>query len=638
MTNAIRILLVEDSPEDAELIAKALTRSRLQFALKTVGNVKDFTAELKEKPNLILANLTLPGLSALTVLDELRKRNIDVPVIVVTGSLTDEVAIACLEQGAVDYIVKDRLGRLGAAIKRALTEQKLRKHRAAAVTALWESEKRFRQIAENIGEAVWLIDVKTGRVIYVSPAYEKIWNRCREALYANPDAWIDAVHPDDRNQISVAAPQTRDIEYRIVQSDGAFRWIHDRSFPVQDADGQIYRIVRIAEDVTGRRLLEEQLRHAQKMEAIGQFAGSVAHDFTNALTVITGHSQLALERLPEDDPLRHHLVHIRNVAFRAASLARQMLEFSRKQMLRPRPIDINTVVANVEGMIARLLGDAVQLKVALDPHLHTVKADPGQIEQVILNLLGNSRDAMPEGGTIGIETRNVTLDDEQCAVNQDASPGRYVTLTVIDTGVGMDQAILSHIFEPFFTTKAPGKGTGLGLAIVSGIVKQNDGFISVTSTPQIGTAVTIYLPAIAEAANDPNVLEEEYPVEDGETILLVENDAVARKLTRDMLSRAGYTVREARGLAEAVRLAEGEQFIKLLLVDIDALRAGDADLFDRITGSHPHLKVLYMSIDVDEPSGTTGAHEPDINFIHKPFSPERLVQRIREILDGPRKH
>jgi PAS domain S-box-containing protein len=500
------------------------------------------------------------------------------------------------------------------------------------VTALWESEKRFRQIAENIGEVVWLTDFNTGRVIYVSPVYEKIWNRPRETLYKNQYAWIDAVHPDDRVEIGTADQQMRDIHYRIVQSDGTHRWIHDRSFPVEDAEGRIYRIARIAEDVTRQRLLEDELRHAQKMEAIGQFAGTVAHDFSNALAIITGHGQLALERLPPDHPIRHHLVHVRNAAFRASSLTRQLLGFSRKTMLRPRPIDINYVMARVGSVIDRLVGEDVQLKVDLAASVDMVNADPGQIEQVILNLLSNSRDAMPGGGTVRIETRNVELDEAQCAMHPDASPGRYVTLTVSDTGVGMDEATIVHIFEPFFTTKPEGKGTGLGLATVYGIVKQIGGFISVTSAPHEGTTMTIYFPAIDEPANDPNSLEEERSA----TILVMEHDSVFREWTRDMLGRAGYTVREARGRDEALRLAQTERSIDLILLNADSPHAGGADLVDQITELHPGLKVLYISIDA-EPGSTAGAPQL-VNFIRKPFSSERLLQRIREILDSERRN
>jgi two-component system, cell cycle sensor histidine kinase and response regulator CckA len=630
MPDAIRILLIEDSPEDAALIAKALHRAGLpRFDLKTVDNLRDLRAELETKPALILSDFNLPGLSALTVLDELRNLNVDTPVILVTGSLTDEVANLCLEHGAVDYILKDRLGRLDTAIKRALTERNLRSERTTAVAALRESEERFRQIAENIDEAVWLTDVHTGRVIYVNPAYEKIWNRSPETLYSDPDAWLDALHPDDGTQISPAARQTRDVEYRILLADGAIRWVYDRALPVENGQGQIYRMVRIAEDVTQRRLLEDQLRHAQKMEAIGQFAGSVAHDFNNILTVIMGHSQLGLERLPPEDPVRRHLLQIRNAAFRAASLTRQLLAFSRKQILRPHPININAVVTNVEGMVNRLVGADIQLNVDLDPNLETVKADPGQIEQVILNLLGNARDAMPEGGMIRIETRNMTLDEEQGRMHDDASPGRYVMLTVTDTGIGMDQATLAQVFEPFFTTKAPGKGTGLGLATVYGIVKQSGGFISLASTPGVGTTVTIYLPAIAETPDGSSVPE------GGETIVLVESDDAARKWIRDVLGGAGYTVREAHDLDEALRLAETQEFSRLILADVDAIVS---DLRDRIARSHPELKVLYMSMDPDEPSGAAGAQESEVHFIPKPFSRDRLLQRIREILDSPGKN
>jgi two-component system cell cycle sensor histidine kinase/response regulator CckA len=493
------VLLVEDSAEDAELIAEALSSFPGEYFLHRVDTLRDFNTQLEGQPDLILADFNLPGFNAIDVLDELRSRQIDIPVIIVTGSLTDEVAHTCLGFGAVDYILKDMLGRLGSAIKRALAEQDLRNARAAAETALRESEQRFRQIAETVGEAVWLTDAKTGRVIYVSPAYEKIWHRPCETLYGNPDAWMDAVHPEDRGELHADGRHLLEVEYRIVHPDGAFRWINDRSFVVKDAEGRIERIVRVAQDVTRRHQLEDQLRHAQKIDAVGQFAGSVAHDFRNVLTIITGHGQLALGRLGPDDPLHQHLVQITSAASRASALTEQLLAFSRKQMLRPSRIDINAIVANVERMIKGLVGTDVQLTVSLDPALDTVQADPSQMEQVVLNLVNNSRDAIPESGTIRIETRNAVVDAEQCLIRPDLSPGRYVKLIVSDTGVGMDQATQAHIFEPFFTTKPVGKGTGLGLAAVYGIVKQSGGFIFVDSAPQKGTNVTIYLPAIQKS-------------------------------------------------------------------------------------------------------------------------------------------
>jgi PAS domain S-box-containing protein len=621
--------MIDDSPQDFELIAQSIDDARLAVEWKRVDNTDDLLSELASwSPDIILADFNLPPFSAIEVLTLLRERQVEVPVIVVTGTLSDELAAQCLNHGAVDYVLKDRLVRLPSAIERALDRER-------ALADLRESELRFRQVTESIDEVFWLTDIAHTSVIYVSPAYERIWGRPCESLYDVTYSWMDAIHAEDRDKMEKAVLQLKtsggyDLEYRIVRPDGEVRWIRDRAFPVEDADGKTYRIAGVAEDVTQRRELEDQLRQAQKMDAIGQLAGGIAHDFNNLLTVIAGHSQLTLARLSPEDPLRHGIDQINRAAYRAASLTRQLLTFSRKQVVQTRILSLNNVVSNIEGMLSRLIHEDVQLKTVLDPNLAPVRADSGQMEQVIFNLVVNARDAMPHGGIITLETHNVKLEPQR----ESERRGWHVLLAVSDTGVGMDQNVLRHMFEPFFTTKAPGKGTGLGLATVYGIVKQSEGSISVTSEIGRGTTFNIYLPRAEGAVTDDESRSAVSYRSGSETILLAEDDDMVRELTRDILRSSGYTVLEARDVHEALRISKQHEHIDLLLTDVVMPHASGQQLSERIVASKPDMKVLYMSGHSDAALHHRGMIDSDINFITKPFAPEALLKKIREFLDN----
>jgi two-component system cell cycle sensor histidine kinase/response regulator CckA len=631
-----RILMIDDSPQDFELIMQSLDDARLPAEWKRVSNTNDLISELASwSPDIILADFHVPPLSAIEVLTLLRERQVDVPVIVVTGTLNDDLAAQCLNHGAVDYVLKDRLVRLPSAIERALGEKQFQSERARALADLRESELRFRQVTESIDEVFWLTDIAHTGVIYVSPAYERIWGRPCESLYDVSRSWMDAIHVEDRDKMEKAVLQLKtsggyDLEYRIVRPDGEVRWIRDRAFPVEDTDGKTYRIAGVAEDITQRRELEDQLRQAQKMDAIGQLAGGIAHDFNNLLTVIAGYSQLTLARLLPEDPLRRSIDQINRAAFRASSLTRQLLTFSRKQVVQPRILSLNNVVSNIEGMLSRLIHEDVQLKTILDPDLAPVRADSGQMEQIIFNLVVNARDAMPHGGVVTLETRNVELEPQR----DSQLSGWHVLLAVSDTGVGMSQNVLSHMFEPFFTTKAPGKGTGLGLATVYGIVKQSEGSILVSSEIGRGTTFNIYLPRTEGTVTDDESPGAVSYRPGSETILLVEDDDMVRELTREILRRSGYTVLEARDVHEALRIGKQNEHIDLLLTDVVMPHASGQQLSERIVASKPDVKVLYMSGHSDAALHHRGMIDSDINFITKPFAPEALLKKIREIFDN----
>jgi signal transduction histidine kinase len=406
--------------------------------------------------------------------------------------------------------------------------------------------------------------------------------------------------------------------------------------PVRDASGRIVNFVAVERDVTRERLLEEQVRQSQKIEAVGRLAGGVAHDFNNLLTIITGYSQLALERLKPEDPVAAHIGEVKKAADRAASLTRQLLAFSRRQVLAPQILDLNTVVANMDKMLRRLIGEDIELETRLAPDLDRVKADPGQIEQVILNLAVNARDAMPRGGRLTIETTNFVLNENYAQAHFPIRPGNYVMLAVTDTGTGMSPETLEHIFEPFFTTKEQGKGTGLGLAMVYGIVKQSGGYIYVYSELEHGTSFKIYLPK-AEVKGEAQEAgpAEGHAARGVETILVVEDEASVRDLVKGVLERQGYSVLEARDGLEALEVCERHSGpIDLTLTDVVMPQMSGKELAARLKEKYPEMKVIFMSGYTEDSAIRSRILEKSAAFVQKPFGPEALARRVREVLDG----
>jgi nitrogen-specific signal transduction histidine kinase len=393
-------------------------------------------------------------------------------------------------------------------------------------------------------------------------------------------------------------------------------------------------VVINSRDISERRQLEEQLRQSQKMEAVGRLAGGVAHDFNNLLTAISGYSELMLRRLRQGDPLRHNAEEINKAGNRAASLTSQLLAFSRKQVLQPKVLDLNIVVADMDKMLRRLIGEHIELVTILEPQLWSIRADPGQLQQVILNLAVNARDAMPEVGRLTIETSNIELDDENARWHVGVRPGRYVMLAVNDTGFGMDSQTRERVFEPFFTTKEVGKGTGLGLATVYGIVKQSGGYVWVYSEPGRGTTFKVYLPRVdapAEAVARPR---ETGTLVGTETILLAEDDETLRPLAKGLLEKLGYRVLDAENAERALALAAAHGGpIHLLVADVVMPGASGRELARRLAQTRPDTKVLYISGYTDDAIVHHGMLEPGLHFLQKPFTPAALARKVRDVLD-----
>jgi two-component system cell cycle sensor histidine kinase/response regulator CckA len=507
--------------------------------------------------------------------------------------------------------------------------------RKAAEEALRASEERFRQIAESIREVFWLAD-PNGQLIYMSPAYESVWGRSRAGVYASENDWRHAaVHPDDRARIGEARSIERlggefDEEFRIVRPDGTIRWIRDRAFPVWDAEQRVIRIAGVAEDITERRELEFQVRQAHKMEAVGQLAGGVAHDFNNLLTVILGHSELVIDALPIDDPHRESLEEIRRMAERAASLTRQLLTFSSKQVLAPVVMSVGDIVRDTDHLLRRLLGDSITLTTRLDAGGDTVRADPAQVAQMLVTLAANGRDAMPLGGTMTIETAIVQVGGAETPEVRGLPAGPYVALTVSDSGAGMAPEIQQHLFEPFFTTKELGRGTGLGLAVVHGFIKQSQGHIEVSSEAQTGTTFRIFLPRVESKRTELRAAS--LTMGTG-TILLVEDEDAVRAIARRVLQTRGYTVVEASNGEEGIRqyLQLGGQ-VSLVITDVVMPVIGGRVLAERLLALNPRLKVLFMSGYSDDADVRDGHLGSEMHFLQKPFTPGDLATKVSDLL------
>jgi PAS domain S-box-containing protein len=493
--------------------------------------------------------------------------------------------------------------------------------------------------AEQVAESIIITD-PGGRIVYVNPAFERVsgWTS-EEAIGRTPRILKSGAH-DDIFYRAMWETLARGSVWtgRLVNrgKDGALFEEEATISPVRDPAGQIVNYVAVKRDITAEARLEQQLWQARKMEAVGRLAAGVAHDFNNLLGVITGYGEMVHRGLVGADPLRGKVEQILKAAERAVDLTRQLLAFGRRQVLRPRVLDLNTVVPDMELMLRRLIGEDVELAIRLAPRLGRVKADRGQIEQVLMNLAANARDAMPEGGRITIETQNVVLAPPEGAPDVPAQPGPHVLLVVADTGLGMDEATQARIFEPFFSTKDVGKGTGLGLATVYGIVEQSGGHVSVRSELGLGTTFTIYLPRVDEEEDPMPRSAALGPLPGGtETVLLAEDETSLRELLREALEASGYSVLVARNGEEALQIAGAHPGpIHVMVTDVVMPGITGPKAVDLITATRPDMQVLFISGYNDEAVLRHGVIGRRGAIVSKPFSPDVLLRKIREFLDA----
>ncbi|MBW2738864.1 MAG: response regulator [Deltaproteobacteria bacterium] len=525
----LHLLIVEDNPDDAELAVKELERKGFNVKWTRVDTEEAFRKALAKKPDLILLDYSLPSFDCPAALEVYRQLHLEIPIIIVSGTIGEEVAVECMKSGATDYVLKDNLSRLSPVVKRALEEIKIYRENKQA-------EKKMKE-------------------------------------------------------------------------------------------------------------MQAQLIQSQKMEAIGTLAGGVAHDFNNLLTVIIGNAQLALMNVIKDESLRKEIEDIKKAGEKAASLTRQLLAFSRKQIVQPRILNINELLTDIEKMLGRLIGEDIELLTIPAPALWQVEIDPCQIEQVIMNLAINAKDAMsicadcaavrPPGGKLTIGTANADLDKNYFRERgiHEEKPGHYVMLAVSDTGSGMDKETREHIFEPFFTTKEVGKGTGLGLSTIYGIVKQNNGFIWVYSEPGKGTTFKIYLPKVKNAKPEE---KKQTPVDDpggSETVLIVEDDDNLRKLAQKALLQHGYKLLVAEDGEDALKVCkEYDGQIDLMITDVVMPKMGGREAADRLQPLYPQMKVIYMSGYTNNAIVRHGVLSPELNFLEKPFTPEGMARKVREVL------
>lgn len=780
MRARLNILHVEDNERDVALLTRHLSRAGYEVSSTRVETEKDFRLALAEETwDVILCDYSMPRFSALAALKVVRELGLDIPFIIISGTVGETVAVEAIKAGAHDYLMKDNLVRLVPAIEREIRDLENRQARikaeaqhARVQAQLGDERERLNNIIAHVPGMVWESwrneDSKASHRNFVSDYAEKMLGYTPEECLV-PGFWSHIIHPDDAQELNArtaeafAEGKSLRAEFRFISKSGRIVWVETHGLPIFDEDGkplglrgvtidiserkraiealleaeekyrsifenavegifqaapdgrylavnpamakilgyespeqfvkericfnasnyvdqntrsvlkglleqqdtiegyecevfkrdgtkistiQNVRAVRESngdlvcyegsiEDVTNRKMLESQLRQSQKLEAVGMLAGGIAHDFNNLLTVIAGYCDLSLTSLRDGDPIYRNLLEISKASTRAATLTRQLLAFSRKQVLQARVIDLNDVVAEMEKLLQRLIGENIEFRAILGKELASVRADPGQLEQVIMNLVVNSRDAMPNGGQLTVETANIFLDEEHARRHVSVVPGHYVMLAVTDSGHGMDTVTQSRIFEPFFTTKEQGKGTGLGLSTVYGIVKQSGGSIWVYSEPGVGTTFKIYLPQVEESPLQSRTPAKQETIEGGETILLAEDEELVRNLTREVLSSYGYVVIEATNGAQALELGNQHSGdIHLLLTDVVMPEMNGPELAGRLSQIRPDLKVLYMSGYTDNAIVHQGVLNENENFIQKPFAPVALAEKVRMVLDS----
>jgi len=655
----MKILVVDDTKEDLDLLDAVL--SGKGYEVVSAMNGAEALEKLRAgKFDMVISDILMPVMDGFQLCRECKRDETlkDTPFAFYTATYTDakdgEFALAL---GADRFIKKPMQPVEFLKVIQGMIQDVEKGEIGRKKPALVENDEIFKLYSERLVKKLEAKTLELERVVAERKgAEEKVENLARfpdenpnpvlrvagdrTILYVNPagscqlSQWncgVGEPAPGDLGQLVSAAHSSGGIQVADIDCGG--RLFSFELVPVAGADYvNVY-----GRDITEQKNIEEQLRQSQKLEAIGRLAGGVAHDFNNMLGAIIGYSDIILATTDKADPLHRDIEHIKGAGERAAALTRQLLAFSRKQTLQPKVMDLNAAVTGIEKMLGRLIGEDIELSTVLADDLGRVKADPGQIDQIIMNLAVNSRDAMPDGGKLTVETANAELDENYAENHVGVTPGPHVMLAVTDTGCGMDAETRSHIFEPFFTTKGIDKGTGLGLSTVYGIVKQTGGNVWVYSEPGKGTAFKIYLPRIEETVE---AAERRRPAaaraRGAETVLVVEDEEVLRRLASRILSLAGYKVLEARIGGEALVLCEQHDGpIHLMLTDVVMPQMSGRKLAERVASLRPDMKVAYMSGYTDDAVVRNGVLDPDMPFIQKPFTASGLARKVREVLDSP---
>ena len=767
MDKTLKLLNVEDSERDSALLQRHLTKAGYHLVSTRVDNAASMTAALDEGEwDIILCDYSLPNFSALKALDLLKEKGLDIPLIIISGTIGEAAAVEAMRAGAQDYLMKDKLAKLVPTIEREIAEAENRRARRAAERDLRASEARLRAIVETASDAIVIID-EDSNLLYFNPSTETVFGYTAaemkgqkltmfmpEYIRSLHEAGIKAYletgvrhlnweslelpgrHKDGHEiplGVSFSEFRTngaryftgiiRDISARkeaereLFNSNERYRDLVENAHDIiyshdlagnytsinravelitgytreealtmnmrqivapehietaqemiarklEGLDGTAYELDIIAKDgrrvtvevntklvlhdgipigvqgigrdITRRKMLEEQLLQSQKLESVGRLAGGIAHDFNNMLTAINGYSDLVLRQLGQDDPMRGNIEEIKKAGERSASLTQQLLAFSRRQLLQPEFVDLNETITETSSMLKRLIGEDIELATVLNPKVGSIKVDPGQLSQIIMNLVVNARDAMPNGGKLTIATSNVFLDPDYARTHLGILPGAYVMLSVSDTGIGMTPEQQEQIFEPFYTTKEVGKGTGLGLSTVYGIVKQSGGNVLVYSEVGHGSTFKIYLPRVVSPDETPEFQESSPKLALGtEIILLVEDEDLVRSLSRQVLESCGYKVIEAVDGVEALEILEGsEEHIDLLITDVVMPRMGGPELAEKLREKMPNLPILFASGYTDDAIVRNGVLQTNVNFIQKPFAIDDVARKVRDLLDS----
>ncbi len=767
----LRLLFVDDDADDIDLCLSGLKKSGLDFQAVRVSTQEDFARALEEKTfDIVVSDFRMKDWTGIDALAMVNKVCPDVPVILLSGTLGEELAVDCIKMGVTDYVLKHQLARLPIALNRAREERSLREGEKKAVAALRESEERYRTLVENAPEAIVVFDAGSGKFVDCNDNALRLFRVTRDELMQQSPADLSpAIQPDGRpselsasehvsdalnggtpcfewvhrnsqgdeipcevHLVGLPSPSRRLVRGSILniaerkraeaalrESESRYRglvnnatygiyWVttegkllfvnpalvqilgydsaeellavpNAKAFYANPSDrdpllagyrqdGRLESKVEwkhkngkaitvrvnarwtrvpgqkdpcfevMVEDVTDRIALEKQLLEAQKFEAIGQLAGGIAHDFNNMIGAIIGWADIGADETEAGSRLHRHFEKVRQQAERAAALTRQLLAFARRQILEPRDIDMNKSVIETISLLEKVIGSNIEIKANLAADLAVVRADPTQLEQVIMNLCINARDAMPDGGSLMIETANVTFDEQSCAPRPLANPGKYAMLSVADTGTGMDDATLERIFEPFFTTKELGKGTGLGLATVYGIARQHGGFVEVTSELRKGSTFRAYLPVSSSpVASNPPADDRDAMQGGTETILVAEDHDGLREIAFEILTSLGYRVVLAADGEQALREFRSlRDLIDLALLDVMLPKISGPEIYERVSVERPDLPVIFATGYSADSSLLRQVEQRGLPVIQKPYSSRELARKVREVLDGKR--